>query len=1149
MKLTRYLLLLAILTNNSVTAFAQFKTESVLADGDIYKISFENTGIYKIDYSFFSSQEGIDINAINPKNISIYALNGGVVAQSLSEKRVDDLEEIPIYIKGEGDLSFDPGDYILVFFEGADRYKLGSQNIEFEKNPYSLNNYAFIKVAESEGKRITLSPSVSVSQYSNTTESIRRHETERLNLLGSFGGTQGSGKRWFGESFANEPSQDFSRSFEFPKLVPGTRAEVTAQFAARSSVGSAFELNVEGNSFERSIFSTNTGNIESVYARIGFINDLVSLNSSTPHVSLRFLPQAPNSEAWLDYIQIIAEEFLNFNGQELHIFRRDSSFEPAFGYTINTSNALRIWDVSNIHDIREMESSFNGNSQSFSYETDSELKQFWAFREETTQNSVEFVAKLNPQNLHGLDRADLAIVYYGAFEEAAQKLADHRRSHSNMAVVTADVEEIYNEFGGGRAEPTAIRDFVKMLYDRDPNFRYLLLLGDASYDFRGLNANLEFQNFVPTYETEESLNPIEAFPSDDFYALLSDNEGDDSLDGALDIGVGRIPCKSLQEANGVVNKIISYDTNPKSLGEWRMRTGFAADDEDNNIHMRQADGIATLTENNHPELNQQKVYFDAYNQESTPGGARYPDARSALVNNIQNGQLVLNYLGHGGPKGWAQERVLQLSDLTNLNNFERLPILVTATCSFTGFDEPNVVSAGELALLNPGGGAIALFSTVRAVYSSQNERITREVFKKIFTRNTGERQTLGDIIQQAQNSNSSDTISSNTRKFMLFGDPSQTIALPQYRVEFTELNGTDIHEDRIDTLGALSKARVKGHISDYNGVMLEDFNGDVFLTVFDKASTIKTLDNDNKGRFFEFSSRKNTLYKGSASVVDGRFEIEFIIPKDINFEYGKGLLSFYASDNTSRDAGGYYDKIIIGGTSEEGFADNEGPLIQIFFNNRSFVDGGETGKNAIMIVDLEDENGINLSGTSIGHDITAVFDGNQHNPIILNGFYNPTPNKLGAGTVVYDLINLDEGRHTVTIKAWDILNNSSEKSIDFVVIDSEEGFIKNLSVYPNPAQMNGEINFCFEHDLVNTNIDVTVELYDTQGRFISSSEQALFSSGSKVELPLVFGSSTEISNGFGNLFEQGILFYKIKIESDELNLQRESNFEKLILVR
>ncbi|MGA0233493.1 MAG: type IX secretion system sortase PorU, partial [Saprospiraceae bacterium] len=474
-----------------------------------------------------------------------------------------------------------------------------------------------------------------------------------------------------------------------------------------------------------------------------------------------------------------------------------------------------------------------------------------------------------------------------------------------------------------------------------------------------------------------------------FYALLSDNEGDDSLDGALDIGVGRIPCKSLQEANGVVNKIISYDTNPKSLGEWRMRTGFAADDEDNNIHMRQADGIATLTENNHPELNQQKVYFDAYNQESTPGGARYPDARSALVNNIQNGQLVLNYLGHGGPKGWAQERVLQLSDLTNLNNFERLPILVTATCSFTGFDEPNVVSAGELALLNPGGGAIALFSTVRAVYSSQNERITREVFKKIFTRNAGERQTLGDIIQQAQNSNSSDTISSNTRKFMLFGDPSQTIALPQYRVEFTEFNGTDIHEDRIDTLGALSKARVKGHISDYNGVMLEDFNGDVFLTVFDKASTIKTLDNDNKGRFFEFSSRKNTLYKGSASVVDGRFEIEFIIPKDINFEYGKGLLSFYASDNTSRDAGGYYDKIIIGGTSEEGFADNEGPLIQIFFNNRSFVDGGETGKNAIMIVDLEDENGINLSGTSIGHDITAVFDGNQHNPIILNGFYNP----------------------------------------------------------------------------------------------------------------------------------------------------------------
>lgn len=1149
MKLTRYLILLAILLNINVTVFAQFKTESILADGDIYKISFENTGIYKIDYSFFSSLEGIDINAVNPKNISIYTLNGGVVAQSLSEERIDDLEEVPIYINGEEDLSFDQGDYVLVFFEGADRFKIGSQNIEFEKNPYSINNYAFIKIGASEGKRINVTPSVPLTQFSNSTESIRRHETERLNLLGSFGGTQGSGKRWFGESFANEPSQDFSRSFEFPNLVPGTIAEVTAQFAARSSVGSAFELDVAGSSFERSIFSTNTGNIESVYARIGFINDLVTLISSTPDVRLRFLPQAPNSEAWLDYIQIIAEEFLNFDGQETRIFRRDSSLEPAFGYTISTRDELRIWDVSNIFDTKEIESTFNGDSQSFSFETDSEVKQFWAFREGVIQNSVELIGKLNSQNLHGMDRADLAIVYYGAFKEAAEKLAEHRRNHSNMAVVTAAVEEIYNEFGGGRAEPTAIRDFVKMLYERDPNFRYLLLLGDASYDFRGLNTSLEFQNFVPTYETEESLNPIEAFPSDDFYALLSDNEGDDSLDGALDIGVGRIPCKSLQEANAVVNKIISYDTNPESLGEWRMRTGFAADDEDNNIHMRQADGIATLTESNHPELNQQKVYFDAYNQESTPGGARYPDARSALVDNMQNGQLVLNYLGHGGPKGWAQERVLQLSDLTNLNNFERLPILVTATCSFTGFDEPNVVSAGELALLNPGGGAIALFSTVRAVYSSQNERITREVFKKIFTRNTGERLTLGDIIQQAQNSNSSDTISSNTRKFMLFGDPSQTIALPQYRIELTEFNGTDIIEDRIDTLGALSKARIKGHISDYNGTMLENFNGDVFLTVFDKASNIKTLDNDNKGRSFEFSSRKNTLYKGSASVVNGIFEIEFIIPKDINFQYGKGLLSFYATDNISRDAGGYYDRIIIGGTSEDAITDNEGPQIQIFFNDRSFVDGGETGKNTIMIVDLEDENGINLSGTSIGHDITAIFDGNQNNPIILNEFFNPTPNKLGAGTVIYDLRNLDEGKHTVTVKAWDILNNSSELSIDFVVVDSEEGFIKNLSVYPNPVQANGVVNFSFEHDLVNTNINVTIDIFDTQGRFISSSQQALFSSGSKVELPMTFGASFTAESGFGNLFEQGMLLYKIKLESDELNLQRESNFEKLILVR
>jgi len=1136
-------LFIFLLVNVHFVASQNTKT-SVLSDGDVFKFSLQSTGIYKLTYDQLKGIADLNIDNVDPRKIQIYNTPGGLVPQVIADSRIDDLVQNNILVVGEEDGSFDPGDFILLYSEGADRYRFTENDIVFEKNVYDLNNYFFLKVGSTNGLRIQSQNSIASPEVlSDTRERVLRHEVDRVNLLGAFGGTQGSGKNWFGEAFANQREQTFNNSFEFSNVVVGSEAQLDGHFVGRSDNTSQVTFTVNENNFTKSILRTNTGDIERQFAYRGEVkSETVILNSDIPNVVVNFAATNSNSEGWLDYLQIIAQERNVFSGSEYYLFDRKSSENSTYGFSMETNNNnINIWDISIPFEVGRINTSQSGNNINFGFDTNGKVKSFVAFDQSGNFSSPEFVEKINKQNLHGIENAEFIIVYHPDFREAAEKLANHRSSHDNLVVQIVDINEVYNEFGGGKNDPTALRDFVRMVKERDSSFRYLLLLGDATYDFRGILENLEFNNFVPTYETDESLHPVEAFPTDDYYALLSDNEGSDNLDGALDIGVGRIPCTTLDKAMGVVDKIIYYDTNPDTYGEWRMRLGFTADDEDNNIHLRQADGIATLIEGTNPELNQQKIYFDAYNQEATAGGSRYPDANSDLNANIFNGQLILNYLGHGGPKGWADERVLTIADIINWNNLDKMPVMITATCSFTGYDEPDFVSAGEQAILNPAGGAIALFTTVRAVYSSQNEKLTREVFKKLFTRNNGMPLRLGDIIQDSQNQNSSDTIGSNTRKFALIGDPSMRLALPLHKIEIDKFDGTEITAERIDTLGALQRAKVGGKIYDFNGNFKSDFNGKVFLTVYDKSNDIKTLDNDQKGNVFEFTERQNILYKGSASVTAGEFEIELILPKDINFNFGKGHFSFYATDGTSQDAGGFYDQVIIGGTSNTVIADEEGPEINIFLEDRSFVYGGNTSEDPILIIDLSDESGINLSGTSIGHDITATIDDINGKPIVLNNFYTPTVDEVGTGSVEYQLNNIEEGTHTLYVKAWDILNNVSEQMTEFVVAENEEGFLKNVYNYPNPFSTS--TMFTFDHDLRNQNLDILINIYTVSGRLVKSIQEQRFGAGSRVN-----DINWNASDDFGSKLAKGVYLYKIKISSSELNLHRESDFQKLVIL-
>ena len=640
------------------------------------------------------------------------------------------------------------------------------------------------------------------------------------------------------------------------------------------------------------------------------------------------------------------------------------------------------------------------------------------------------------------------------------------------------MEEIYNQYAAGRMDPTAIRNYIRDLYRNETNLRYVLLLGDASYDYRYLLPEFPNENLVPTFETKESLDPLLAFPSDDYFALLDDGE-DGRLRGDLDVAIGRLIVRNAAEAGNVVDKIIRYDNAERSAGSWRTRLAFVADDEDNNLHINDADRIAEEVASSYPLFNQSKIYLDAFVQESTPGGNRYPSATKQLNQTVEQGAIVLNFLGHGGPFGWTQERVLKVDDITNWSNRDRLPLIITATCSFTGFDDPALTTAGEAALLQPNGGGIALFTTVRSVFASKNFRLTQSVFREIFEKEKGQYLPIGEVMRRAKNNIPNDN--TNARKFFMIGDPSMRLNIPSYEVNTSSINLKEADSDKlvVDTVGALDLVQLKGEIKNDLGDIAQDFNGELDITVFDKPNLVSTLANDNGSFRKEYNSQNNVIYKGKAKVIDGVWETSFRVPVDINYLYGQAKISYYALSSDQVEATGYSKQLAIEGSSNLEFNDDEGPEIQLFLNDRLFVSGITVSPNNLLIADISDPGGLNLSTASIGHEMTAFIDDQA---IILNDFYLPSTDIPNSGTILYDLSELASGPYELTLQAFDVANNVGSTKIDFIVSNEIENTIHEVTISPNPFLNNFDLSV--NSDIRGSAIEMEVELYNVLGKLL-----------------------------------------------------------------
>lgn len=1085
-------------------------THSVLSSGKWIKLAVKTTGIYKITYSDLQKM-GLNPASITPANIGLFGNGGGMLPEILGNPFNDDLTENSIWVEGEADGHFDANDYILFYATAPDTWRFDQQQQLFThtKNLYSDQTFYFLTVDNGTGIRIknknqsTTGATHQVTSFND----YAFYEKDELNLIQS-------GRQWFGKELLN--GQTPTISFQFDNADETSPAKVRISAAARSSSPSSIILKNGSQQQQLTIDPISLSNATNDYAATGSGVYSFQQPSAKFDIVLNYPKTSDVGTAWIEYIEINLRRKLTFkSGQLLFTDILSQGAQHVAQFDLKNGAPTSVWEVTDPLHPTKISTTITGQDLSFKLTADT-LRNFIAF-DNTGFLVPDIIGAVSNQDLHGADAPDLLIVTSPLFIDAANRLADFRAAHDGLKTLVATTDAIYNEFSSGAQDISAIRYFCKRLYDKgsaNRKFKYLLLLGDASYDLKSRIA--QNTNFVPTYESQNSLSPVVSYASDDYFGFLDQGEGN-SINDNIDIGIGRLPVKTAAEATAVVEKIIHYSTNsPIVNGDWRNNICFVADDKEYNVFMEQAEELANQVSDLNPALNIDKIYLDAFPEVSAASGKTYPLVNEAINQRIDKGALIVNYTGHGGEAGWAQEQVLTLNDIAKWKSYNNLPVFITATCEFSRFDNPQLVSAGEQILLNPNGGASALFTTIRLTFGSPNFALNKSLFRN-WVIPSGKYLRLGDVIRLAKLENSN---TNNTQKFVLLGDPSMQLAFPKYRVITSTINDK---EPGTDTIKALSKITVKGFIADESGTKKTDFNGTLSSSIFDKPSLVNTLGNDGEP-VFSFWTQKSLIYNGKADVVDGTFNFSFIVPKDIALRYDKGKFSYYATNGTD-DAVGSELRPVIGGLSDTPITDKAGPAVRLYLNDTLFKQGGLTGVSPILLANINDESGINTLGTGIGHDITAVLDDRTDHTYILNEYFEATKNNFKSGTVTYPLSNLSTGDHKIRFKVWDVMNNSTTTEILFKVKSEETLETEAVTVWPNP--FNNSTAFTIRHNQSGKIVKAEVRIYNPSGNLIR-----ILTANSTTDEGVVGPVYWDGTNIKGQKSSSGLYIFQVLLESE-----------------
>ena len=1110
-----------------VLLFSLFRTvsfgqNSVLADGQILKLKVEKSGVHKI--TFQNLQEaGLNPTTLNPNTIQLFGNGGGMLPQANAIPRISDLKENAIFLELGGDGTFNQGDYILFYAQSADAYKYDEQSndllkFSFEKNLYDDFNYYYLKVGNQIGKRIEVADNLTGGTKITTYDEVAHHELDETNIIGDLrnSGGGGSGRMWFGERF--DFVTETTINFEAEGLVTSRPVLLRASAMAYSARASEYTFSVDGQTVGTLPIAAS---VISTYSKKGDINTstfsstLSSASSSMP-VKVSYNKTDNAAFGHLDYLTLAFTRNLSFYKQNTHFRSIAASQNDISSFEFAQKPAsMRVWNITDLFSIHEIPQNAS-NPNAFVVRTNRKLNELVAFDVNQELPAPIEITPLTNQNLHALPTPNFLIVTHENLLEAAQKLAAFHNENDNLEVLVVTVNQIWNEFSSGKQDVSAIRDFVRFLYNNETNkLRYLLLFGDTSYDYK--DRILSNNNFVPIYQARESLAPVETFSSEDFFGLLEENEGEwsenpDAQAEDLDIGIGRIPVRNADQASQVVDKIIGYSL-PKTLGNWRNKVVFVADDGDNNIHMRDSEELIEIIES-YKGYQAEKLYIDAFPQISTSNGKFSFKVREKLSQNVNEGSLIVNYMGHGSESSLATEAVVDLASISNWKNLDNLPLFVTATCEFGRYDNPDVISAGERLMTNEDGGGIALVTTTRPVTASTNFILAKAFYSNVFERlSDGTMPRLGDIIRKTKN----ESLSKLNRNFTLLGDPALRLNYPKEEAVITEVkaNGTVT-----ESIKALDKVTLKGQIQN-EGTLSSNFTGMLDIIIYDKPAELRTYGDESRPMFY--NAWQNVLYKGKAKINQGNFELTFVVSKDINYNLAAGRITMYAQHETqNRDANGFYG-IKIGASNNNAPTDNTPPTAQIWIEDKTFVSGAKVPSNTVLLAEVSDENGISLSRYGVGREITAVVDGETTQTFILNDYFEYEEGSYTKGIIAFPLQDLSVGKHTLSFTVWDNYSNPTTIEVDFYV-ENKPIEITEITPYPNP--FSSSVTFDVTHTRTGDDIEVVMVVYDVVGRAVRTIRQDFLDNK---------GSFSTLSwNGRGNegeLVKNGMYICKIYIRS------------------
>jgi hypothetical protein len=1124
-------------------------TNSVLAQGQWFKFKVEKTGIHKIDKSFLN-QLGINADGINPQNIKIYGDGGKSLPLLNALNTTYDLPENSIQVVGEEDGRFDNSDYILFYATNTEGYVSDNDS---NLNPYSNDSYYYITTSGGRGKRVQnmVEPSGAIEHTITQFHDYQFHEKDEENPTKL-------GRVWYGNRFDINREQNYN--FSFPNIVTSEPMKVIIKAAAASESQTSLAVSINGSSVNPLVFPRLRlgvllnvrdfeGNVPAGSETVSF--DLVYNNSGNP-----------SSVAYLDYISVEAtRKLMGVDGQLAFRNKNTANLSGVGEYQItNASQFTQVWDVTNPYFVTSKQNANNASSLTFK-QTMGEVREYVAINPNNYYTPIRIPnSSVSNQDLKGsifrdesgnFKDVDYIIITAPFLIQPALRLASHHRNLQGLNVKVVTTDKIYEEFSSGKQDIAAIRNFIRYVYynasDPSKRIKYVGILGDTSIDYKNRLPNNN--NIVPTFHTVSNTSETHSYMSDDFFGNMGPEEGtigghSYDADGVkkrdidrLDIAMGRMLVDNVPLANALVDKIINY-TSKSSYGNWRTNFVLVSDDVDSPTEarlQRSLDELGDEISEKKPFINVKKIHTDAFQQQTSAGGDRYPEVNDAIISAFDVGSIILNYFGHGGEDGLAHEAIFTKENAQALRNKDNLPCVVTVTCEFTKFDNPLRITAGELTYQNKEGGAISLVTTTRAVYIDVGIEFNKKLADPMFGYDVEVPTVPAEALRLAKIEMGSD----NRRVIFYVGDPAMPLAFPKSDIQITKLNGLPI-DQATDTLKALSKVKFEGEMRTSSGQIMNDYNGTLEVKVFDKNVMRRTLDNDNNNVYLDFVTLGEGLFNGKASITNGHFDFEFVVPRDIQIPVGKGRVSLYAQRNNQlEDQTGVNLDVDVGGLNQNAPEDNEGPLIRLYMNDDSFVSGGITDNSPILLVKLEDENGINTA-SGIGHDIVAILDGDETNPFVLNEFYQTDVDDYTKGTTSFKFNDLSDGLHTLTLKAWDVYNNSSISEIQFLVAGSDKLEISRVLNYPNPFVSYTE--FWFNHNRPFEPLDVQIQVFTVTGKVVWTQNKTINTDG-YLSRDIVWDGRDD----FGDRIGKGVYVYKITVKSTLTN-QRVEKFEKLVIL-